>query len=204
MQGALAPLPCAVKTLVSLADRVRAGSAPAAELILLPDGGELKPENIDDILTSFERIRRATGRIDACRRRCEDKRSSAVTRGTFRKTITDANTEIAAVLRALPLRPSLVDQIVAELRDVEQGFDTLEDLPHESRTAARRALEDRVCLPRLRFRRAYALVSTHEAAVVEISAGCSRPTCGIGGVDREALHEPRAVAARSIQEATSG
>ena len=60
VQSALAPLPCAVKTLTSLADRVRAGTAPAAELILLPDGGELKPENIDAILTSFERIRRHT------------------------------------------------------------------------------------------------------------------------------------------------
>src|SRR4051794_25871373 len=59
VQGALAPLPCAVKTLVSLADHVRDGSAPAAELILLPDGGELKQENIDTILGSFDRIRAA-------------------------------------------------------------------------------------------------------------------------------------------------
>ena len=167
VQGALAPLPCAVKTLASLADRVRAGTAPAAELILLPDGGELKPENIDAILTSFERIRRAQGRIDACRRRCADKRSSTITRVSFRKTIADTNLEVATVLRSLPLRPSLVDEIVAELRDVERGFDALEDLPRESRTAARRALEDRACLPRLRFRRAFALVSTYEAAVLE-------------------------------------
>jgi RNA polymerase primary sigma factor len=167
VQGALAPLPCAVKTLLSLADHVRAGTAPAAELILLPDGGELKPENIDVILTAFERVRRATTKIDNGRRRCSDKRSSAVTRATFRRTIGEANAEIAAVLSTLPLRPSLVDQLVAELREVDHAFDGLEDLPRESRTAARRALEARVCLPRLRFRRAFAAINAHESAVLE-------------------------------------
>src|SRR6478735_8498644 len=65
VQGALAPMPCAVKTLASLADHVRKGSAPAAELILLPDGGELKQENIDSILASFDRIRQALARVDS-------------------------------------------------------------------------------------------------------------------------------------------
>jgi RNA polymerase primary sigma factor len=167
LQGALAPLPCAVRTLVSLADRVRAGTAPAAELILLPDGGELKPDNVEPILTAFERVRRATAWIDQSRRRCADKRSSAATRAIYRKTMTDANAQIASILRTLPLRPSLIDQIVAELRDVESGFDALEDLPRESRPAARRALETRVCLPRLRFGRAFAIVRAQEAAVVE-------------------------------------
>src|SRR6476469_7907030 len=69
VQAALAPLPCAVKTLVSLADRVRAKLAPAAELILLPDGGELKQENIDAILGSFDRVRKAMSRIDDGRRK---------------------------------------------------------------------------------------------------------------------------------------
>ena len=168
VQGSLAPLPCAVGTLISLASRVRAGSAPAAELILLPDGGELKPENVDPILTSFERIKRAAARLDQCRRRCADKRSSAATRAAFRKTMTEANAEIASILSTLPLRPSLVDRIVAELREVDRAFDALEDMPHESRTAARRALEDRACLPRLRFGRAFAALQANEAAVLEV------------------------------------
>ncbi len=168
VQGSLAPLPCAVSTLISLASHVRAGSAPAAELILLPDGGELRPENVDPILTSFERIKRATARLDQCRRRCADKRSSAATRAAFRKTMTEANAEIASILSTLPLRPSLVDRIVAELREVDRAFDALEDMPHESRTAARRALEDRACLPRLRFGRAFAALQANEAAVLEV------------------------------------
>jgi RNA polymerase primary sigma factor len=168
LQGSLAPLPCAVSTLISLAAHVRAGTAPAAELILLPDGGELKPENVDPVLTAFERVKRATARMDECRRKCSDKRSSVATRSAFRKTMADSHAEVSSVLRTLPLRPSLIDQIIAELREVERDFEALEDLPRESRTAARRALEDRTRLPRLRFCRAFAVVRANEAAVLEV------------------------------------
>jgi RNA polymerase primary sigma factor len=82
--------------------------------------------------------------------------------------MTEANAEIASILSTLPLRPSLVDRIVAELREVDRAFDALEDMPHESRTAARRAMEDRACLPRLRFGRAFAALQANEAAVLEV------------------------------------
>jgi RNA polymerase primary sigma factor len=167
LQAALAPLVCAVKTLVSLADRVRAGTAPAAELILLVDGGELKPENVEPVLNAFTQIKRAGTRIWDCQRRASDRRSTAATRAALRKAMSEAHREIAGILRKLPLRPSLIDQIIAELRDVERGFDALDEMPRESRTAARRALEERVCLPRLRFCRAFAAVRVHEAAVAE-------------------------------------
>src|SRR5918994_302757 len=41
---ALAALPCALSTIASLAEQVRKGLAPAAELVLMPDGGELTPD----------------------------------------------------------------------------------------------------------------------------------------------------------------
>jgi RNA polymerase primary sigma factor len=168
LQGALAPLPCAVKTLLSLADLVRSGKAAAAELILLPDGGELKPENVEPVLKAFARIRRASNRIDEQRQRCEDKRSSSTTRAAYRKTIDGAVEIIESVLTNLPLRPSLIEQVMTELREVNSGFETLEDLPRETRTATRRALEERVGLPRRRFCLAFARVQEKEAAVVEV------------------------------------
>ena len=57
--------------------------------------------------------------------------------------------------------------MVRELREVDQSFQTLDDLPRETRTATRRALEGRACLPRLRFRRAFAVVNLHEQEVLE-------------------------------------
>src|SRR5687768_10219058 len=48
--AALGTLPCARQSLLDLATKVKNGEAPAAELILLPDGGELKAENVDPVL----------------------------------------------------------------------------------------------------------------------------------------------------------
>jgi len=54
----LAIIPAARQTLLSLADAVRRKEAPAAELILLPDGGELKPGKLAPIARAFSRLRR--------------------------------------------------------------------------------------------------------------------------------------------------
>ena len=167
LQAALGALPCAVNTLLSLAAQVREGRSPAAELILLPDGGELKPENVEPVLHALDKVRTARGRIDECRRRCRDRRSSASTRASFRRTVVDAGATIQSVLRELPLRPSLIEEILAAMREVDHGFDALEAMPPEARAAARRALEERVGLPRRRFCRKFAEVRAREAVVVE-------------------------------------
>jgi RNA polymerase primary sigma factor len=167
LQRALARLPVAVSTILALYQKVERGEAPAAELILLPDGGELKPENVQPVLDGLRRVRRATERIAAARRRCEDRRSSACTRRLFRKTIAEETARIETALGELPLRPSLIDQIVAELRDIDQGFSSLSHLPPAARTAARRELEVRAGMPRRRFCRAFDVVEARQAVVLE-------------------------------------
>src|SRR5581483_12159062 len=91
--ASLAAVPDAVDCLISLANMVREGRTPAAELILLPDGGELKPERIEPVLESFARIERENHWKD--RRR--------------------AQRAIAKRLCGLPIRPSVVDEIVAKV-----------------------------------------------------------------------------------------
>ena len=150
LQATLGTIPCAVGTLLSLADEVRRG-APAAELILLPDGGELKPDRINPVLKSFERIRQARERVDDCRRRCEDKRSTALSRAGYRTEIAAADEVIGGILRDMPLRPSLVEDITQKLRERNAEFDALDQIPRPLRTAARHALEKKTGLPRRRF-----------------------------------------------------
>src|SRR5687768_3539001 len=48
--AALARIPGAIDTLSKLAALVRSGEAPAAELVLLPDGGELQPGRVEPVL----------------------------------------------------------------------------------------------------------------------------------------------------------
>jgi RNA polymerase primary sigma factor len=150
LQAILGTIPCAVRTILKLADEVKKG-APAAELILLPDGGELKPPKIAPVLKALDKVRRARERVEESRRRCEDRRSTAATRAGFRREIDAADELISATLRDLPLRPSLVEDITTKLRDVNRQFDELDQLPRPQRTAARHALEKRTGLPRRRF-----------------------------------------------------
>jgi RNA polymerase primary sigma factor len=166
LQATLGTIPCAVGTLLALVDEVKKG-APAAELILLPDGGELKKERVAPVLKAFERVRAARQRVEEWLRKCEDKRSTAGTRAGYRREIAAADALIGDMLRDLPLRPSLIEDISNELREINRQFDALDDLPRPQRTAARHALEKRTGLPRRRFCEIAARVRHHEEVIHE-------------------------------------
>ncbi|MGH9349514.1 MAG: sigma-70 factor domain-containing protein [Vicinamibacterales bacterium] len=63
----LADVPGALQTLIALADRIRAKHDPPAELILLPEGGELRDEAVVPVLRAFARIKRRRAVIDRLR-----------------------------------------------------------------------------------------------------------------------------------------
>ena len=166
LQATLGMIPCAVRTLLALADQVKKG-APAAELILLPDGGELKPERIAPVMKAFDRIRHARQKVEECQRRCEDKRSTAGSRAGYRKEIAAADELIGNILRDMPLRPSLVEDISNKLREKNAQFDALDRAPRPERTAARHELEKKTGLPRHRFCEIAARVRQQEDAIRE-------------------------------------
>jgi len=95
LQSSLASIPDALDCLISLADLIRAGQAPAAELILFPDGGELQQERIDPVLRMFARIKQLRQAQDAPR----------------------AQKIVARMLCGLPIRPAIIDEIVGKLDD---------------------------------------------------------------------------------------
>ncbi len=166
--AALATIPAARQTLLALADCVREGSAPAAELILLPDGGELKPESVDPVLRALTRVRWIESRIDGWRRHCADRRSTASSRARFRREIERARTSIGEILRKLPIRPSVVDDLVAELARLDGEFQAVEriEIP-AARRAARRDLEERAGLTIQRFRERFKVVREQEQRVLD-------------------------------------
>jgi RNA polymerase primary sigma factor len=95
----LAELPlvsCGLCCLLSLADTVRRGEAPAAELILLPDGGELTPGHVQPVLDALAQINTIIDGVEA--------------------GDAQAQARAQALLRDLPIRPAAIDAIVAELR----------------------------------------------------------------------------------------
>ncbi len=89
--------------LLSLADTVHRGEAPAAELILLPDGGELAPGHVQPVLDALAEIDAIIDEVEA--------------------GDAPAQARAQALLRDLPIRPSAIDAIVAELRTQAAGGD---------------------------------------------------------------------------------
>jgi RNA polymerase primary sigma factor len=143
--AALAEVPCAVQSLAGLAALVRSGGAPAAELILLPDGGELQPERIAPVLRALSRA----ARLDRCRRqwlqRTEDDHEEE-------PQVDRATKLIAMTLSAQPIRPSVVDELVEKLRRLSRQ---LEDADRRDRAEAqhiRRTISRQVGIPSDNFR----------------------------------------------------
>lgn len=58
LAAALSGLPSAIHTLTALASLVESGQAPAAELVLLPDGGELDARRVAPVLRAIRRADR--------------------------------------------------------------------------------------------------------------------------------------------------
>jgi RNA polymerase sigma factor (sigma-70 family) len=117
--AALARIPAARATLLSLADAVRRQEVPAAELILLPDGGELKPGKVAPVLRALARVRRLEQQVDRGRKRSADHRATAASRARSAAELEHLHESMETVLRDLPIRPAVIDDIVSELRRFE-------------------------------------------------------------------------------------
>ena len=145
-------IPSALRALIVLAESVRHGTAPASDLILLPDGGELEPSKVEPVLKAFGRVRAEERRIEGCRRRCEDRRSTTATRAAARAEIGAAYVRIGSILRELPIRPSVVEGLIAELRRMDGEFERVAR-EHAGRHLVRekQALEAQIGLSRVQF-----------------------------------------------------
>jgi RNA polymerase primary sigma factor len=156
---ALGHMPCALDTLGTLATNVKRGTAPAAELILLPDGGELKPENIAPVLKAFDRITRLQRSLVRWQRTASDRTVKGAARKACHAAIERAQRRIADMLAPLPIRPALIEEVRAALERVHRELEPLlSQPPAPERTERLAAIEARVALPSAEFEARYARV----------------------------------------------
>ena len=167
LSATLAEIPSAVQTFVALADRIKSKGDPAAELILLPEGGELKPEHVTPVLQAFARIKRRRGLIDSMRAELEQPRLGVRKKAELEAKIEKTRKAIREELATQPIRPSLLDDVVAELRQRDDEFRALESVPRAERAERCRTLEQYIGLPRADFRRRLHRVLAAEDAVRE-------------------------------------
>ena len=135
--AALAEIPVALQTFIALADRIQTNGDPAAELILLPEGGELKKEHVIPVMKAFATIKRRLR----------------------------SGKPVADLLAKQPIRPSLIDDVVAELEQLEREFRQAESLTRAPRSARYAELEVRAGVTRSEFHKRFARVEAVEHRV---------------------------------------
>jgi len=166
--GTLGTIPVARHTLLSLADEVRKGAAPAAELILLPDGGELTPDKITPVLEAFAKVKRLEKKIAELNEQKQDGRLGAKAKTALQEKITAACAGIETTLVALPVRPSLIDDVVAELRRLDDQLTQIDAQPQGAdRAKALKAFQDQIGVNRAVFRTQYDRVRMRQEALLE-------------------------------------
>ncbi len=152
LRRALAGVPRAVRALLVVADRVRAQELSLDELILLPEGGDPKPDEVKPILGAFSRIRRLEREIGRLETALRDRRRSKSTRATYRRWIAHNREQIQAIVGSLPLKPALIHELVVDLRKQVARLKELDAERKASRSAeaGRKipALEAELGLPR--------------------------------------------------------
>jgi RNA polymerase primary sigma factor len=117
LRRALGGIPLATSELAAIVDRVRREEVPLDDVILLPEGGEPKPDEVRPMLLAVARIRRLQHEIERLEAAlASKKRKSAATRANYRKWIAQNRASIQGLMERLPLKPALVDDLVASIR----------------------------------------------------------------------------------------
>ncbi len=152
LRRALAGIPLALRHLLELGDRLRREEIPPDDVIVLPEGGELDASEVKPVLQGFARIRRLEREIARLGEALRDRRRSAATRSNYQKWIAANREAIQKIAADMPLKPALIDDLVARVRQHCQRIQELDEALRHKRTAEGvrqlRALEREVGLPR--------------------------------------------------------
>ena len=169
LRRALAGIPLAMRTLLDVGDRLRRDETPADDVMVLPEGGELDPKAVRPVLLAFARIRRHARKIERLNEGLGDKRRSAASRQRYLGLIESERAAIQKVVAEMPLKPALIDEIVANVR---RQCRRLEELGAESRrgrsaAAARdlRKLQQELGLPRKHLQALLTEIETSDRTV---------------------------------------
>jgi RNA polymerase sigma factor (sigma-70 family) len=148
----LVVIPAAQQTLIALADEVREQKVPAAELVLLTDGGELNPENVAPTTRALARLKRFVRETE---------------RTTNPEEIRRLHARMRDLIRPLPIRPSVVDELISELRHLNEQFERAGEMPAGlARVEQLQTLEARAGLPHDAFQQLFAHVVEKEQALL--------------------------------------
>jgi RNA polymerase primary sigma factor len=133
---ALAGIPLVVRELVDTGDKLRQGIIPPDQVAVLPEGGELDEAELKAMLRSFARLRRLEAEIVRLQKGLRDRRVSVSTRRTYASWIAANRETIQTIVVGLPLKPALIDGLVARVRQVAERLQQVSEEARQHRTTA--------------------------------------------------------------------
>src|SRR5438552_235323 len=142
LRRTLAGIPMAVETLLEVSERLRRGETPPDDVIVLAEGGELDAKQLRPVLLAFGRLRRLQRKIAGLQDSFGDKRRSKASRTIRAKAIAAAHEAIQKVVADLPLKPALVDDVVAQVRGRWERISQLAEEARRNQPTAGRELRE--------------------------------------------------------------
>ncbi len=133
---ALAGIPLVVRALVDTGDKLRQGIIPPDQVAVLPEGGELDEAELKAMLRSFARLRRLEAEIVRLQKSPRDRKVPVSSRRTYAKWIAANRETIQTIVVELPLKPALIDGLVARVRQVAERLQQVSKEARQHRTTA--------------------------------------------------------------------
>ncbi len=168
LRRTLAGIPMAVDALLQVGDRLRRGETPADDVIVLPEGGDLDAKEIRPVVLAFGRLRRLERKI-ARLGQARGTRRARPKRAARAKAIAAEREKIQKIVAEMPLKPALVDEIVARVRRHSERVERLARETGRARTAAvgreQHELERAAGLPRRQLAQLLAQVERSDRTV---------------------------------------
>src|SRR5256886_3556223 len=138
LRRTLAGIRMAVEALREVGDKLRRGEIPADDVIVLAEGGELDANELRPVLLAFGRLRRLQRKIA----QLQDQRRSKAGRVARAKAIAVARETIQKIVADMPLKPALIDDLVAQVRRRRENVNQPAGQARRNRTAAGRELSE--------------------------------------------------------------
>jgi RNA polymerase primary sigma factor len=133
-----------------VADQVRDGHLPAEDLLLMPDGVPLTRRRVNPMLHTFADLQRVHRRIETVRGAA---RTSARPRVTKPDAVSRLTAKAADLLVSVPIRPSVIDDLVARAEAMRARAESAERLAAgPDRTRALKTIEAETGLTASAFR----------------------------------------------------
>ncbi len=152
LRRTLVAIPMALEALLEVGDKLRREEIPADDVIVLAEGGELDAKEIRPVLLAFARLRRLERKLARLEGRLGDKPRAKATRATRAKAIAACLESIQKTVAEMPLKPALIDDIIANVRRRRARIAELARETRRARTAASarelRELQKNTGLPR--------------------------------------------------------